>query len=60
MINIIDETIIESNNGFRDRETEICLRKLEDSDTIHSAGEVFLCGTSLLLLNADFVYIKML
>lgn len=40
MINRIDETITEPNSGFRDRETKICLRKLEDND-IHSTGKHF-------------------
>lgn len=53
MINIIDGTTVEPNNGFRDRQTEICFRKLEDSDTIHKPGEEFLCASSLLLLGID-------
>lgn len=53
MINVIDGTTVEPNNGFRDRQTEICLRKMEGSGTIHNPGEEFLCESSLLLLSID-------
>lgn len=58
MINVIDETIIEHNSGFRDWETKVCLRKLEDSD-IHSTGKHFSVVPHLLLA-VDLVCIKML
>lgn len=38
---MVDEMIIEPNNGFRERETEICLRDLDDSDTYAALGKHF-------------------